>query len=153
MLFHVFLSVSKSHQKTKANKVLINLSTLFDYPTLSVAPEPIVTHRGPNSLKLHKSIRLLITIGEMTVFNVKGVACSNEPTKNYHLTLQFLITLCGVLAYFRSLFWFNGTLLCIYGSVSTYFPSVKTELKENELQINSTVVPSLLNDKFGKHVL
>ena len=30
------------------------------------------------------------------MFNVKGVAHSNEPTKNYHLSLQFLSTLRGV---------------------------------------------------------
>ncbi len=41
----------------------------------------------------------------MTTCNVNGVACSDEPTENYHLTLKVPSTPQKVLASLSSLFW------------------------------------------------
>ncbi len=48
------------------------------------------------------------------MYNVKGVACSDHPLKNYHPTLQFYL-----LASFSSLFWFYVPQLLS----STLFPA------------------------------
>ncbi len=60
----------------------------------------------------------VLTIDQMTLCNVKGVPGSDEPTENYHPTLQFPSALRSILASFSSLFWFSGPQLCYSGSLS-----------------------------------
>lgn len=42
----------------------------------------------------------------MIMCNVKGVACSDESTKNYYLAMQLLLAVWSFFACFSSLFWF-----------------------------------------------
>ena len=48
---------------------------------------------------------------------MKSVACSDETTENYHLTLQFLSALGIILSSFSSLFCFSGPQLYYFGSL------------------------------------
>ncbi len=60
-----------------------------------------------NHLKAALIKMFYINNGSNTLCIVKGVACSDEPTKNYHPALHCLSALRSLLVYFPSLFWIS----------------------------------------------
>ena len=62
----------------------------------------------------------ILTVDQMTMCNVKGVACSDEPTENYHSNLQFPPALQTVLAFFTAANCFSLTAWKTYCLVQSH---------------------------------
>ena len=60
----------------------------------------------------------MLKVNQMATYNVKGVACSNEPTENYNLSLQFLLSPTKHFSVFSSLIWFYSNLLFSFNQIS-----------------------------------
>lgn len=63
--------------------------------------------------------------------NLKGVACSDQLTENYHLTLQLPLSLQSVSASFSTLFWFSNLQLFCICSFTLYLYSVSQSVSQS----------------------
>ncbi len=104
------------------------------------------------SLKLPSVIIInifILIMDQITTCNEKGVSHCDEPTENYHQTLQSPSALQSFMASFSSLFQFSGTtrLYCLGGlsqlSLVLFFRHIREIKKKNSYKPSVHYLPSI----------